>query len=131
MRNECIDIRSFETITAKQLLADFSLLAHGKLKDLLPILMNVVHFLVDRLVGRGMETAPGRHVEEASAGAIDFMDEIDQAHRLVFRGLENGGSGPAPQEHAPTSGGLAHNPKHNLTPPPHPPPTHPSASQPH
>src|SRR5258708_39508260 len=99
MRNECIDIRSFETITAKQLLADFGLLAHGKLKDLLPILMNVVHFLVDRLVGRGMETAPGRHVEEASAGAIDFMDEIDQAHRLVFRGLENAGSDPRSKDH--------------------------------
>src|SRR3982074_1835867 len=94
MRNECIDVRSFETIAAKQLLAAFSLLAHGKLKDLLPILMDVVQFRVDRLMGGGMETAAGRHVEEASAGAIDFMDEIDQAHRLVFCGLENGGSGP-------------------------------------
>src|SRR5882762_3839253 len=115
MRNECIDVRSFETITAKQLLADFSLLAHGKLKDLLPILMDVVHFLVDRLMGRGMETAPGRHVQEASPGAIDFMDEIDQAHRLVFRGLENGGSGSVAKDHAGSSVRVVDDRRHNVS----------------
>src|SRR3984893_6607365 len=115
MRNECIDVRSFETITAKQLLADFSLLAHGKLKDLLPILMDVVHFLVDRLMGGGMETAAGRHVEGAGAGAIDFMDEIDQAHRLVFRGLENGGSGPVAKNHAGSSVRVVDDRRHNVS----------------
>ena len=51
--------------------------------------MNVVHFLVDGFTSGGIKTATARHVENAAARAIDFVDEINQPDGIVFRSLEN------------------------------------------
>src|SRR2546426_165754 len=69
---------------AQQRLAGFRLAAYGKLEDLLAILVYVMHSLVYRFASRRVQAAAARHVEEAASGAIHFVDEVNQADRIVF-----------------------------------------------
>ena len=59
-------------------------LLYGVLEDLLAVLMDVVHLLVDGLVRCGIQAAAAGHVEVLAAGAFDLGDVVDDA---VFAGL--------------------------------------------
>ena len=47
MRDEGVNVGTFEAIAFQQLQAGFGLLSHGELEDLLAVLMNVVHLFID------------------------------------------------------------------------------------
>ncbi len=67
VRNEGIDVAAFQAVAGQNFLAKFGLLADGKLEHRLPVLMNVVHPLLHRLLGGGMKASAARHVERTSA----------------------------------------------------------------
>src|ERR1019366_10331011 len=86
------NIRSFEAVAFEQLQTGFGLLAHGKLEDLLAVLVNVVHLLIDSFTRGRIEAATAGHIEKTAAGAVDLVDEVDQANRIIFGRLENNGT---------------------------------------
>ncbi len=100
MRNEGIDIGALETVAGEQLFANFGLFTDGELEYLLAILVNIVHFLVDSFVTRGIQASPSRHVQGASSGSVNLVDKIDQADRIIFRGFEDRGPRTVAEDHA-------------------------------
>ena len=79
MGDESLNVAAFQVIPRQQLFADFGLLAYRKFEYSLTILVNEVHFFIDRLVGRGMQTSSARHVEGTPTSAIDFVHEVNHA----------------------------------------------------
>src|ERR1700691_536955 len=112
MGDEGVDVRSFEAVAFQQLQAGFGLFAHGELEDLLAVLMNVVHFLVDGFMRGGIEAASAGHLQEASAGAVDFVDEIDQSYGIVFGGFEDYGARSVAEDHAGCTVGVIDDRRH-------------------
>src|SRR5258706_13085025 len=100
MRNEGVDIGALEAIALQQLQAGFGLLAYGEFEDLLAVLVYVGHFLIDGFTSSRIEAAASGHLQEASAGAIDFGDEVDQANRIIFGGLEKASTRSLPKKNA-------------------------------
>src|SRR4029077_8220196 len=89
VRNEHVDIPGLQSIAFKNLLAQLDLLANCKFEYRLPVLVNIVHFLVDGLVSRGMKTSAAGHIQRAAAGAVDFVNEIDNAQRIIVGWFKN------------------------------------------
>src|SRR5579871_1097592 len=100
MGNKRIDIGTFQAVALKQLLAKFSLFTNRELEDLLPVLMDIMHLLLHGINRGWIQAAAARHVEILASGAVDFMDEINEAHRLVVSRLENDGASPITEYHA-------------------------------
>ena len=81
-------------VALEQVAADFVHLADGVLEDLLAVLLDVVHarFCTVSMRG-GHAAAAGRHVRGVAAGAVDFVQEVDEAGAVVLR---TGSSSMAP-----------------------------------
>ena len=87
--NEGIDVTALQSVAGQDLLAEFGLFADGELENRLPVLMDVVHPLVHRFLGGGMEASAAGHVERTTAGTIHFMNEIDHALGVVLGRLQD------------------------------------------
>src|SRR6185437_14932639 len=79
MRNKGIDVGSAEAVTSEQLFGKFRHLSYCILEDGAAVLVNDMHLLVHGLVSGGMQAAAAGHVQRASAGAIHFVQKIDQS----------------------------------------------------
>src|SRR6266566_5157265 len=105
MGNEGIDVGALEPVALEQFLAQFRLLADGKLKDLLAILVDVVHSFCDRLLARRVQAAAAGHKEILAAGAIDLVNEVDQTDGVVFGRFKNCRARTVSKDH--TSGAVS------------------------
>src|SRR5581483_1478127 len=76
MWDEGGNVGAFEAVSLKKLFADLGLLANCNFEDRLPVLVDVVHLLIDGLVRRRIQAAPSGHVKRARSGAIHFVHEI-------------------------------------------------------
>ena len=65
-----------------------AILRTANLKTAASILMNEVHLLVDRFVGRRIQTSAARHVKRARARAIHFVQKVNESEGIVFRWFE-------------------------------------------
>src|SRR5260370_23840606 len=68
-------------IALEKFAGDFGHPPDSILKDLLSILMNAVHFLINCLVRWGMQRPAAGHIEICAAGTIDVVNEIENAFR--------------------------------------------------
>src|ERR1700687_1578576 len=109
MRNERINIRPLQSIAFEQFLAEFGLLANCELEDLLPILMNVVHSLRNRLFARRIQAPSAGHVEKLAARPIYFVNEVDESDGVIFRRLQKCSARTVPENHAGSAVGVVDN----------------------
>ena len=79
MGNEASQLRAGDIVARQDLGRDLQHLAHGKLVDRLPVLVDVVHLLVHGLVAGGIEAAAGLQIQHLRARTVDLMHIIDEA----------------------------------------------------
>ena len=79
MRDECIDIAARQAVSFENLVAEFRHLTNGELEDRAAVLMDVVHFLIDGVMSRRIQAPAAWHVERTSPGAVDLVNEVNQA----------------------------------------------------
>src|SRR5215469_14697151 len=109
MWNEYVNVGALQPVAFQKLLAKLCLLAHGELENLLPILMDVMHFLRNRVFARRMQTAPARHVQVISPRSVHLMDEVDEPLGVILRRLENRRASPVPKKDAGRTVGVIDN----------------------
>ena len=114
MRNKSIDVASLQPITLQQLLAKLGLLAHRELEDRLPILVDIVHLLLHRVVGGGIQAAAARHVQRAGTGTVNLVDVVDEPKGIVFRRLQNHGTRTVAKNHASRAIRVINNRRHHV-----------------
>ena len=73
-------------VTFKQARGHLRHFLHRILKDLLPILMNIMHFLVDGFMGRRVQAAAAGHVKIISAVAFNLMNVVDESKVFAILG---------------------------------------------
>ena len=88
MRDEAIDILARQLVLLQNAVRHLRHLLHRILEDVLSILMNTMHFLVNRLVRRRVQTSPSRHEQVLPAHALDLRHMIDNALFSILRRLE-------------------------------------------
>src|SRR5262249_25577438 len=116
MRNKSSDVTSLQPIALQKFLAEFRLLTNGKLENRLAILMDVMHFLLDRLVRGRVQASSPRHVEETAAGTVNFMQEIDQTDRVVVSRFEEYAAAAISENDAGSSIGVVNDRRHPIGP---------------
>ena len=95
VRHEQIEIGPRDAVAVHQAPTHFLVLAHGEDEHALPVLMDVMQALVDRLVRRGQLGTACRHAQGRAATAIDFVCEVDPS-RDRRRVTANTTTAPAP-----------------------------------
>src|SRR5258708_35158995 len=75
--------------------------------------MDKVHFLVHGFVAGAVQAAAARHIKVASAGAVDFMDEVDA---IVFVGgrLDQDGARAVAEDNASRAVSVVNDGRHDV-----------------
>src|ERR1700751_418176 len=116
MRDECLNVVCLQSISFEKPFAELSLFANRILKDRLPVLVNEVHLLSDSVMRRGVEAAASGHLKGAAAGAIDFVQKIDEAQRIFFGWLQNHRSRAIAKDDASGAIGVVYDGRHYICP---------------
>ena len=107
MWNKSGDIGAGKSIAGKNFVRDFCHFANGIFEHCCAVLMDKVHFLLDRFVRRRMQAPAARHVERASSGAIYLMNKVDQTELFSINGrLEKNRSGAITEDDAGSTIGI-------------------------
>ncbi len=87
VRHEQIDVGRGQAVAIEQPARDLLGLAHRELEHRLPVLLDVVQTLIDRLVRRRLQAAARGHAERGAAAAVDLVLEVQnlRAARLGRR----------------------------------------------
>src|SRR5262249_628986 len=86
------EISSAEAVAFENLLRDLYHALDRQLENLPAVLMNVMHFLVDGFMTRGMGAPSRGHVEELAAPAVAPQQEIENSLFAVFDRLQQHGA---------------------------------------
>src|SRR5204863_4112798 len=85
MRDEEIDLARLDAIAIENAPRGFLGVAHRELEHGRPILLDVVHPLLDRVLRRRPQAAARGHAQGAAAAAVDEVLVVDNADVLVVR----------------------------------------------
>ena len=73
-----------------------------------------MHFLVHGLVGGGIQAAAAGHVKSTAAGAVNFMDEINDAGRIIIAGFQQHCTGAVAKNYASGAVGIVNDGRHDI-----------------
>src|SRR5581483_10119501 len=114
MWNEHINVAALQIVALEQTLADVGLFAYRELKYRLAILVNVMHFLVHGLVGGRIEATAAGHIKSTAAGAVNFMNKINDAGRVIFARLQQHCTGTVAKNYASGAVGVVNDGRHGV-----------------
>src|SRR5262249_49072254 len=100
MCDEEIKVVCAVSVALKYCSADLSHFAHCVLENRLTLLVNVVHFLVDRLMRGRVQTAAAGHMKKFTAGAVYFVKIVEYPQLLIVTRLKQHRSGRIAKKHA-------------------------------
>ena len=100
MRNKAPQVRAGHAIAFQHLRRGLGHLAHRKLEHRRPVLVNEVHLLVHRLMGRRIQAAAARHAQARAARSVNLMHKVDKADLALFARLNQNSAAAVAKQHA-------------------------------
>src|SRR5436853_1225802 len=115
MGHEEIDIVGVDLVALEDPATRFLGVPHGKLEDVLAVLLHVVQPLIDGFMRGGTETSPRRQTERKAPAAIDIVLEIDDTDTIVVGCLYDSRAGAIAEQHAGRTIGVVDDAGHDIS----------------
>src|SRR5712692_4857204 len=108
-------VTTFQSVSLQDGLANLDHFTHSKFEHRLSILVDVVHFLVHRLVRGWVQASASRHVQGCASGTIYFVEKVDETRLTIGRRFHQHGAGTIAKDHTGGPVGVIDNRGHHVS----------------